>query len=373
MLFNASPTMANVYIYIYLFSIAKHSVSFNSVTLFHVGTFHLFTPIKGRKPVGISPRSKERGEREERGHIVNFNPISPAPTIPRIPSSLKWSFFSNSASRFDARFNQFSSSVHSAREYRDKKWKIFRVSPYVLSLYRSLRFFKFFFTKSFYLLTLFLARFLSLHPFFRFSKFFFYKILLFIAIDPRSFSFSTSSSFLQTIQSIYCDFSSFFKFTNSYLLRFFFIRFLSLYRFFRFSKLFFANYPKYSLQFFLASFLSFCIDSLDSPCSFSQKNLSSYLLRLFLARFHLRVHPISFEEPLNLDHRSSAQTMLFSTDSSLLDFSLVTPIHAIIGEQDTTEIPLHSHKRGFITATAVEFLSFHRRYYCYFRYSPHRL
>lgn len=88
--FHASPTMTNVYIYIYLFSIAKHSVSFNSLTLFHVGTFHLFTPIKGRKPVGISPRSKERGgEREKRGHIVNFNPISPAPTIPRIPSSLK--------------------------------------------------------------------------------------------------------------------------------------------------------------------------------------------------------------------------------------------------------------------------------------------
>ena len=58
--FHASPTMTNVYIYISVFDC---QVSFNSLTLFHVGTFHLFTPIKGRKPVGISPRSKERGRK----------------------------------------------------------------------------------------------------------------------------------------------------------------------------------------------------------------------------------------------------------------------------------------------------------------------
>lgn len=349
--FHASPTMTNVYIhiYIYLFSIAEHSVSFNSLTLFHVGTFHLFTPIKGRKPVGISPRSKERGEREKRGHIVNFNPISPAPTIPRIPSSLKWSFFSNSASRFDARFNQFSSSVHSAREYRDKKWKIFRVIPYVPlflyidpfdssnsflqnpSIYRdrsSLVSFlcidSFHFPTSFFQSIYFNFSLFSLNSLLQTLIYCDFSSFVFFRID----SFHFPSPFLQTIQTIYRDFSSFFKFpfTNLYLSRFLFVFFPFIDSFLPSSNFFFAKYPKHLLRFFL-------------PFSFLSYRFSA---SLFLARFHLRGHPTSASKSSISIVVPPQKRFSPPPDSSLRDSLARRPPWSPRFTQDTAEILLHS-------------------------------
>lgn len=346
-------TYISIYIYIYLFSIAEHSVSFNSLTLFHVGTFHLFTPIKGRKPVGISPRSKERGEREKRGHIVNFNPISPAPTIPRIPSSLKWSFFSNSASRFDARFNQFSSSVHSAREYRDKKWKIFRVIPYVPlflyidpfdssnsflqnpSIYRDRSsLVSFLCIDSFHFPTSFFQSIQSIY--FNFSLFSLNSLLqTLIYCDffsfvffPRIDSFHFPSPFLQTIQTIYRDFSSFFKFpfTNLYLSRFLFVFFPFIDSFLPSSNFFFAKYPKHLLRFFL-------------PFSFLSYRFSA---SLFLARFHLRGHPTSASKSSISIVVPPQKRFSPPPDSSLRDSLARRPPWSPRFTQDTAEILLHS-------------------------------
>ena len=261
---------------------------------------------------------------------MNFNPISRAPTIPRIPSSLKWSFF--------FRIPQADSTpalINSHHRYTvntgTKKWKIFRVIPDPFDSSNS--FFFFLQNPSIYRDCLFLARFLSLRsilfqifqlPLCKVSKVFisifpssFFKFsfansyLFYDFSSPVSYSFDFPSPFSQSIQSIYCDFSSSFKFpfTNNVFITIF-LRFLSSVSiiqllFCKVSKVFIAIFPRPfpfvlypSPIFFSQSILlyllrySFPFVLYPSPIFFSQSILL-YLLPLFLARFPSRGQPTS--------------------------------------------------------------------------------
>ena len=406
--FHASPTMTNVYIYISVFDC---QVSFNSLTLFHVGTFHLFTPIKGRKPVGISPRSKERGRK---GGASWTSILSAGLRLFPAYLPLLNDLFFFAIPQADSTPALINSHHRYTVNTGTKKWKIFRVIPDPFDSSNS--FFFLLQNPSIYRDCLFLARFLSLRSILfqifqlplckvskvfisifpsSFFKFSFANSYLFCDISfPLSHFFDFPSPFSQSIQSIYCDFSSFFKFpfTNNVFITIF-LRFLSSVSiiqllFCKVSKVFIAIFPRpfpfvlYPSPIFLfrklffsiycdIPFLSFCI---HPPSSFRKVSSSIYCDIPFLSfcihppfsfrkvsssiYYHcssLVFPPVASQLPRASSRSSSAETMisLHRPDSSLRDsFRSSTRC-------EKAKIPRKfCCKRRFITATAVEFSLF---------------
>ena len=212
--------------------------------------------------------------------------------------------------------------------------------------------------------------FISIFPssFFKFS---FANSYLFCDISfPLSHFFDFPSPFSQSIQSIYCDFSSSFKFpfTNNVFITIF-LRFLSSVSiiqllFCKVSKVFIAIFPRpfpfvlYPSPIFLfrklffsiycdIPFLSFCI---HPPSSFRKVSSSIYYYCSSLV-FTL----VASQLPRASSRSSSAETMisLHRPDSSLRDsFRSSTRC-------EKAKIPRKfCCKRRFITATAVEFSLF---------------
>lgn len=209
--------------------------------------------------------------------------------------------------------------------------------------------------------------FISIFPssFFKFS---FANSYLFCDISfPLSHFFDFPSPFSQSIQSIYCDFSSFFKFpfTNNVFITIF-LRFLSSVSiiqllFCKVSKVFiaifsffsFCIHPPFSFRKLSSSiycdipFLSFCI---HPPSSFRKVSSSIYYYCSSLV-FTL----VASQLPRASSRSSSAETMisLHRPDSSLRDsFRSSTRC-------EKAKMPRKfCCKRRFITATAVEFSLF---------------